>query len=187
MSARGGEPTECAMSLAKGGAGSRVSDKSSLSYCGRAGAAPNLTAFDKGEVGTMILRGRTFGWALCLFGACGSAAAADRAAALPLASAAPLSIPHTMNLELDFRAQRRARGPGNVERSAMTDLPAGLAPLVWPRASDVRTRLLTPELRRTPLFGWIAENLYRSRRENGWCLEVDPGQGEYVVFYRTHL
>ena len=51
----------------------------------------------------------------------------------------------------------------------------------------MRSRLLTPELRRTPLVGWIASNLYRSRKENGWCLEVDPGEGEYIVFYRVHL
>jgi hypothetical protein len=51
----------------------------------------------------------------------------------------------------------------------------------------MRARLLTPELKRTPLLGWIAENLYRSRRESGWCLEVDPGEGEYVVIYRLNL
>ncbi len=134
----------------------------------------------------MILRDRKFGFALCLSLACGSAAAADRVAA-SLASSAPLAIPHTMNLELDFRARRRAHGLGNIESSAMSGLPSGLAPLVWPRASDMRTRILTPELKRTPLFGWIAQNLYRSRSESGWCVEVDPGQGEYVVFYRTHL
>jgi hypothetical protein len=128
-----------------------------------------------------------FGFAVSL-ALCGTAAAADRAAALPLASAAPLAIPHTMNLELDFRAQRRGRGGlGNVEASGLADLPAGLTPLIWPRAGDMRARILTPEVKRTPLFGWIAENLYRSRKEHGWCLEVDPGQGEYVVYYRAHI
>ena len=60
-------------------------------------------------------------------------------------------------------------------------------PLTWPRNSDMRARLLTPELKRTPIVGWIAENLYRSKKDNGWCLEVDPGEGEYVVFYRRNL
>jgi hypothetical protein len=187
MSIQGIEPTECAMRFAKGGPGSRVIDKSSLSCCRRPAVPHNLIASQLREVSTMILRDRMFGFALCLFAVCASAAAAEHAAALPFASAAPLSIPHTTNLELDFRAQRRGRGPGNIERTAVADLPAGLTPVVWPRAGDVRTRLLTPELRRTPLFGWIAENLYRSRRERGWCVEVDPGQGEYLVFYRTHL
>ncbi|MDF3022426.1 MAG: hypothetical protein K0Q92_3729, partial [Steroidobacteraceae bacterium] len=27
----------------------------------------------------------------------------------------------------------------------------------------------------------------RSKREKGWCLEVDPGEGEYLVFYRVPL
>ena len=51
----------------------------------------------------------------------------------------------------------------------------------------MRARVLTPELKRTPLVGWIAANLYRSRKEDGWCLEVDPGEGEYLVFYRVNL
>jgi hypothetical protein len=101
--------------------------------------------------------------------------------------AAPLANPHTLNLELDWRARRRARDEGNVETSGLLDPAPGLRPLTWPRNGDVRSRLLTPELRRTPLVGWIATNLYRSRSENGWCLEVDPGEGEYLVFYRVHL
>lgn len=109
-------------------------------------------------------------------------------AASSVATAAPLAIPHTLNLELDFHARRRSRSSaGNFERSDFLDLTPGLEPLPWPRNSDLRARMLTPELRRTPLVGWIAKNLYRSRRENGWCLEVDPGEGEYIVFYRVHL
>ncbi|HUQ10315.1 MAG TPA: hypothetical protein VM146_08355, partial [Steroidobacteraceae bacterium] len=76
---------------------------------------------------------------------------------------------------------------GNTESSALRDSSPGLQPLTWPRNSDMRARLLTPELKRAPLVGWIAANLYRSRSENGWCLELDPGEGEYLVFYRKHL
>jgi hypothetical protein len=36
------------------------------------------------------------------------------------------------------------------------------------------------------VLGWLAENLYRSDKENGWCVEADPGEGEYVLFYRYH-
>jgi hypothetical protein len=109
-------------------------------------------------------------------------------AASTLTAAAPLAIPHTLNLELDYYAKRRHRSSaGNHERSDFLDLTPGLQPLSWPRNSDLRSRMLTPELRRTPLVGWIARNLYRSRKESGWCLEVDPGEGEYVVFYRLHL
>lgn len=95
--------------------------------------------------------------------------------------------PHTLNLELDYQARRRSRSDGNYEPSTLLDPTPGLQPLRWPRDSDLRARLLTPELKRTPVVGWIAENLYRSKRENGWCLEVDPGEGEYLVFYRRHL
>jgi hypothetical protein len=104
-----------------------------------------------------------------------------------LAANAALMNPHTLNLELDYRAQRRARANGNHEPSDFLDLSPGLRPLAWPRNSDMRARLLTPQLKRAPLVGWIAENLYRSRSENGWCLEVDPGEGEYLVLYRVHL
>jgi hypothetical protein len=114
-----------------------------------------------------------------------AAANAGESASSVLA-ASPLVNPHTLNLELDFQARRRARA-GRVETSGLLDLSLGLEPLNWPRNSDMRARLLTPELRRAPLVGWIATNLYRSKSENGWCLEVDPGEGEYVVFYRVHL
>lgn len=100
--------------------------------------------------------------------------------------AAPLEIPHTANLELDARSARK-RAPRNFERPLFLDPTPGLEPLAFPKNSDVRARLLTPELRRTPVVGWIAANLYRDRKDTGWCLEVDPGEGEYVVFYRLHL
>jgi hypothetical protein len=106
-----------------------------------------------------------------------------------IVSTAALANPHTLDLELDFHAKRRARSrnAGGLESPGFLDPTPGLQPLTWPRNSDMRSRLLTPELKRAPLVGWIAENLYRSRRENGWCLEVDPGEGEYLVFYRVHL
>ena len=103
-----------------------------------------------------------------------------------VAATASLTIPHTLNLDLDHRARRRARN-APIEQSYFLDMTPGLNPLTWPRNSDMRARLLTPELKGTPLVGWIASNLYRSKKENGWCLEVDPGEGEYVVFYRVHL
>lgn len=101
---------------------------------------------------------------------------------------APLALPFVTQRDLDSTARRRGRAAGTFERSAdFLDLTPGLEPLAFPRNRDLRARLLTPELRRTPLVGWIAENLYRSKRENGWCVEVDPGEGEYIVFYRVHL
>jgi hypothetical protein len=108
-------------------------------------------------------------------------------AAFRVAAIAPLNLAHTENLDLQYHARRRSRGNGNLESSALLDPEPGLQPLRWPRNSDLRARLLTPELERTPLVGWIAANLYRSKKENGWCLEVDPGDGEYLVLYRHHL
>jgi hypothetical protein len=133
----------------------------------------------------MIRKGRMFGFALGLLAAGPLAMAGDAANKLAKTTAAPLEIPHTTDLELAARGKKRA--PGNLEKSEILDLDPALTPLPFPRNSDMRARLLTPELRRTPLIGWIAENLYRSRNEKGWCLEADPGQGEYVVFYRLHL
>jgi hypothetical protein len=103
-----------------------------------------------------------------------------------LASTAAFMNPHTLNLDLDYRARRRGRLV-NQESPTLLDLSPALQPLNWPRNSDMRARLLTPQLKRAPVVGWIAESLYRSRSENGWCLEVDPGDGEYLVLYRVHL
>src|SRR5205085_1216932 len=105
--------------------------------------------------------------------------AGENARAQPIA-VGPLILPHTTALELEWKLRKRARRPDNIERYDSLDFTRGFAPLVWPRNGDMRARLLTPALRRTSLVGWIAENLYRSRRESGWCLEVDPGEGEYV-------
>ena len=135
----------------------------------------------------MVLRDRFFGFALCLLGVSSLACAGDVRDARPLAALAPMQIPHMQDLELAYKARKRDRNPGNIETIQFLDLTPGLAPLIWPKNSDVRARILTPELRRTPVVGWIAQNLYRSKKDNGWCLEIDPGEGEYVVFYRLHL
>jgi len=139
----------------------------------------------------MIREGRVFGFALgmsaiCLLAAPLRATAGDKARESASNTAAPLAIPHTTDLELDARANRK-RSPGNIEKPDFLAPTPGLKPLTFPKNSDVRARILTPELRRTPLVGWIATNLYRDKNEKGWCLEADPGQGEYIVFYRLHL
>jgi hypothetical protein len=128
-----------------------------------------------------------FGFALSALAVSGLAVAGDDAIERPLRAAAPLEIPHSTNLELDFKSRKRSHRAANIERSQLLDVAPGLRPVVWPKASDMRSRLVTPELRRTPLVGWVAANLYRSRKDSGWCLEVDPGEGEYVVFYRLNL
>jgi hypothetical protein len=140
----------------------------------------------------MILRGRMSGFAsgaltLCALAGAPLAAAGDDALERPLKLVAPLEIPHSTNLELDQRSRKRHRRPDNIESSQLLDSSPALKPLVWPRASDMRARLVTPEVRSTPVVGWVAANLYRSRKDSGWCLEVDPGEGEYVVFYRLNL
>jgi hypothetical protein len=133
----------------------------------------------------MIPRGRVLGFALFAATACPLSLAGDGTQAKTLAASAPLEIPHVARLALDARAARRRRP--NIEQPQFLDLTPGLAPLPFPRNSDVRARILTPELRRTPVVGWIAANLYRDKKDTGWCLEVDPGEGEYVVFYRLNL
>ncbi len=132
----------------------------------------------------MVLRDRILMAALLITATPFTAAGDD--ALRTVTAAASLTIPHTLQLELDYRASRKAR-VGVYETSALLDPTPGLRPVSWPRNSDMRARLVTPELKATPLVGWIATNLYRDKKENGWCLEVDPGEGEYLVFYRVHL
>jgi hypothetical protein len=154
-------------------------------YCERGATAPNLIASNS-FARSFVSRSRVFAFALSAI-VCAPALAGDDPIVRPLRVAAPLEIPHATNLDLDFKSRKRNRRPGNVEHSQPLDHAPGLEPLVWPRNGDVRARLVTPELRRTPVVGWIASNLYRSRKDTGWCLEVDPGEGEYVVFYRLNL
>lgn len=135
----------------------------------------------------MILRDQRSVLSLGLLALGFSAGAIAGESASSIVANAPLAIPHTLNLELDQLARRRARAAGNPESSVSPGLTPGLKPLSWPRNSDVRARLMTTDLKHTPLVGWVAANLYRSKKENGWCLEVDPGEGEYLVFYRLHL
>ena len=137
----------------------------------------------------MIRKDRKFGFAsgllaTSLFALPLCASAGDKPREAPKPAAAPLEIPHTVNLEL---AAQKKRTDGVTEKSELLDLAPGLKPLTFPKNTDVRALILTPQLRRTPLVGWIAENLYRGKDEKGWCVEADPGQGEYIVFYRLHL
>lgn len=147
----------------------------------------------------MLLRDRSFGFASRLrvpvlgriftaaLLASAPAFAGDDPLDRPIRVAAPLELPHAMERDLAHKASRRNRRPANIERYDFLDLTPGLEPVTWPRNSDMRARIVTPQLRGTPIVGWIAQNLYRSRKDNGWCLEVDPGEGEYVVFYRINL
>jgi len=104
----------------------------------------------------------------------------------PAKTSAPLELPHTTEVALAEKARKRNRKPGNIENHDFLVLKPGLEPVTWPKNTDMRARMLTPELKSTPVVGWIAENLYRSKKDNGWCVEADPGDGEYMVFYRYH-
>ena len=130
--------------------------------------------------------GRKGAMALCVLAVMPLARRA-RPARASITTAAPLELPHSLNLVLAEMARKRNRKPDNIESHSFLALTPGLQAGRSGRAnSDVRARLVTPEIKRTPVVGWIANNLYRSKDENGWCVELDPGEGEYVVFYRFH-
>jgi hypothetical protein len=133
----------------------------------------------------MIRACRMFGVALVFSGAASYAKDGDSTRNL-VAAAAPLEIPHTTALAFQAKPRRKSAA-ADFETPRLLNPTPGLEPLQFPKNTDLRARLLTPELRRTPLVGWVAANLYRDRKDNGWCLELDPGDGEYVVFYRMHL
>ena len=150
-------------------------------------ARSNLFATKK-PAGVLLSTGRMFGFTKVLLATsllsiplCASAGDKLRE---PAKTTAALDNPHTVELQL---AANKKRAPGNIEKSELLDLTPGLVPLTFPKNTDVRALILTPQLKRTPLVGWIATNLYRDPSEKGWCLEADPGQGEYVLRYRLHL
>ena len=128
---------------------------------------------------------RMFGFALCLVASAQFASAGDGARKPSAPAAAPMEIPHTTKVELDAKSAKK-RAPV-IEKSLLLNPARGLSPLPFPRNTDVRARILTTEVRSTPLVGWLAENLYRDKKDAGWCVEADPGQSEYVVFYRWNL
>ncbi len=133
----------------------------------------------------MIRMDRKIGFALCLVAFAGLACAGEGARDRRDAPTTPINNPHTTQLSLDAKGAKK-RAPV-IEKPLFLDLKPGLAPMPFPKNTDVRARILTPELRRTPVVGWIATNLYRDEKDAGWCLEADPGEGEYIVFYRLHL
>jgi hypothetical protein len=132
----------------------------------------------------MVRKDHMVGFALCLMGAA-LASAGDDARDKHAPPTAPMEIPHTAKVDLDAKAAKK-RAP-IIERSLLLNSARGLSPMPFPKNTDVRARILTTEVRNTPLVGWIAENLYRDKKDAGWCLEADPGQTEYVVFYRWNL
>ena len=101
-------------------------------------------------------------------------------------TAAPVVIPHALNRTLDEKARKAERKTAaRVENPDLPLLNPGLQPVRWPSNTDtLRANLLTPQVKGTPVFGWIAENLYRDKADNGWCVQLDGG--EYVVLYRYH-
>ncbi len=128
---------------------------------------------------------RMFAAALVLV-AMGPFARAGDPTSLSPTTRAPLEIPHATNVLLDEQARRARHRTDNTEKTDFLMLTPGLRPITWPKNDDVRQRLLTTQVGTTPVVSWLAENLYRSKNDNGWCLEVDPGHSEYVVFYRFH-
>jgi hypothetical protein len=133
----------------------------------------------------MVRKDHMFGFALCVLTATNLVSAGDDARKKHAPPAAPMEIPHTTKVELDARAAKKRAAV--FEKSLPLISSRGLSPLPFPKNTDVRARILTTEVRNTPLVGWIAENLYRDKNAPGWCLEADPGQSEYVVFYRWNL
>jgi hypothetical protein len=126
-----------------------------------------------------------FGLTFCLMAMAPLASAGDDARDKRAPPAAPMEIPHTARADLDAKSAKK-HAPV-IEKSLLLNSSRSLSPLPFPRNTDMRARILTPEVRHTPLVGWIAENLYRDKKDAGWCLEADPGQSEYVVFYRWNL
>jgi hypothetical protein len=133
----------------------------------------------------MVRKDHMFGFALWLMASAQHVSASDDSRVVHAPPSAPMEIPHVTKVALDAKAAKKCTS--TLERSLLLNSSHGLSPLPFPKNTDVRQRILTTEVRNTPLVGWLAENLYRDKKDAGWCLEADPGQSEYVVFYRWNL
>ena len=139
----------------------------------------------------MVLSGHTFdrrvATALVLIALVPLARAGDGPKPRAVATAAPVVIPHAENRALAEKASKAAARKSVVDENYdyLALRPPGLLPVNWPSNTDnLRANLLTPQLKSTPVVGWIAENLYRDKSANGWSVQLDGG--EYVVLYRYH-
>jgi len=138
----------------------------------------------------MVQKGHTFdrrvAAALAMIALMPLARAADGPPkARAVTTAAPLEIPHAVNRTLAEKARKAERKAPVVEKHDFLMLKPGLQPVQWPSNTDVlRANILTPQVKSTPVVGWIAENLYRDKADNGWCVQLDGG--EYLVLYRYH-
>ena len=139
----------------------------------------------------MIREGRMFGFALGLLATALlalplRAIAGDKPREPANTTAAPLEIPHTTDLELDARGNKK-RAPA-TSRSPSSSNPRRACRRCPSRRTATCARASSPP--KCAARRWWAgspTNLYRDKGEKGWCLEADPGQGEYVVFYRLAL
>ena len=137
----------------------------------------------------MVQAGHTFdrrvAAALVIIALMPLARAADGPKPRAVTTAAPLEIPHAVNRALTEKSRKAERKPLVVENHDFLMLKPGLQPVQWPSNTDVlRANILTPQVKSTPVVGWIAENLYRDKADNGWCVQLDGG--EYLVLYRYH-
>jgi len=139
----------------------------------------------------MVFTGHTFdrrvATALVLIALVPLARAGDDPKPRAVATAAPLAIPHAENRALAEKARKAAARKSvvleNYDYLALR--PPGLLPVTWPSNTDnLRANLLTPQVKSTPVVGWLAENLYRDKADNGWCVQLDGG--EYTLQYRYH-
>ncbi len=73
--------------------------------------------------------GRKGAMALCVLAAMPLARAGNNALERPINTAAPLEIPHSLNLVLADMARKRNRRPGNIENHSFLDLTPGLTPV----------------------------------------------------------
>lgn len=125
-------------------------------------------------------------WALAPLAATAIAFSSPATAGDVESRVAPVQTEHALNLEFDAKSHRSRRA-NDPDATLVVGNTSGLTPLTWPRSSDIRARLLATDLQRTPVIGWMAASLYRSRKEPGWCVEVDPGGNQYLIQYRLVL
>ena len=128
----------------------------------------------------MVCRGHTFDRritaALAMLALTSLACAGDRTRLRSVAAAAPMEIPHTVNLALDEQARKHK--PVTSVNNEFLALKPGLLPVQWPSHTDVlRTSLVTPQLKGTPVvmlwqYGKRGEKnvscLVRTGRLRGW-------------------
>ena len=141
---------------------------------------PRGQSVDRREIRTPV------GMALCVLAVMPLARAGDDALARPSTRPRRSKFRTPLNLVLTEMARKRNRKPDNIESHSFLDLTPGLNPLIWPKNSDVRARIVTPEIKARRWSAGSPRTCIAARTKTAGASRSIQAMANTCVFYRFH-